>query len=417
MNVLKHDPLISNIGVLAYGTVIAKVVLLAFYPVITRIYSPEEFGIYSIFFSSILILYPIVTLYYQLTIPLPKKEIESRNIFSLVVLISLTGTIILALIFLLFSESIFSLLNISELGDLWWFLLVGLFFLGVYETISNMATREKKFVAVSISKIFQSVIFILTAAACWFLSYRGNGLVIAVTLQLTLSAIFMSISFRKEIHAALKNVEMMLIWSLLKKYRDYPVYRMPSEFMVKLLTYLPIFYYSYVFGSAQTGQIGLSLVIVAAPVSLLGQTIGKAYYAEISEIERHSSDSLKKVTERVFRILLFIGLAIGAALALFGPTAFKVIFGEEWTTAGDYARVLSLFLIANLCTTPIFSIFNVTNKQRLYFMLHLFSLLSAFVALGFSYISGCSPLNTLIIYVFIYTIVKAFSLIFVYKQL
>jgi O-antigen/teichoic acid export membrane protein len=75
------------------GTVISQAVYLLFYPILTRIYQPSDFGQYAIFIAFLSIGSLVVTGQYESSILLPKKE---KNVKYLV-----WGAIALALFFLL----------------------------------------------------------------------------------------------------------------------------------------------------------------------------------------------------------------------------------------------------------------------------------------------------------------------------
>jgi len=56
--------LLRNVFAVASGTAAAQVVVFAFSPLITRIYSPEVFGLQGVFLSLIGILSPVIALRY-----------------------------------------------------------------------------------------------------------------------------------------------------------------------------------------------------------------------------------------------------------------------------------------------------------------------------------------------------------------
>jgi O-antigen/teichoic acid export membrane protein len=55
----------------------------------------------------------------------------------------------------------------------------------------------------------------------------------------------------------------------------------------------------------------------------------------------------------VSKALGVAAVAIGAALALFGPWAFELVFGSRWAVAGDMARAYSIAAAAQMLASPL----------------------------------------------------------------
>jgi len=75
-----------HVSILAGGTTIAQGLNVAIMPVLSRIYSPSDFGVMAVFVSVTAILTELSGFRYHLAIPLPKQE---RYAKALIVLSSL----------------------------------------------------------------------------------------------------------------------------------------------------------------------------------------------------------------------------------------------------------------------------------------------------------------------------------------
>ena len=64
----------KGMATLALGSGMAKIIGLLSIQVLTRIYSPEDFGLLSVFTAMLLILTPLMTLRYELAVPLPSRD-------------------------------------------------------------------------------------------------------------------------------------------------------------------------------------------------------------------------------------------------------------------------------------------------------------------------------------------------------
>ena len=71
---------VANVLKLVSGSVTAQILSILLVPLITRIYSPDDLGIFQIFLSISGILIIFSTFSYQFAIMLPKKEEDSANL-------------------------------------------------------------------------------------------------------------------------------------------------------------------------------------------------------------------------------------------------------------------------------------------------------------------------------------------------
>jgi O-antigen/teichoic acid export membrane protein len=70
---IKNNTYLLQIITLLSGTLLAQVVMLGFIPILTRLYTPAEFGIYSLFFSITSILGMVSSWKYDQAIMLPSS--------------------------------------------------------------------------------------------------------------------------------------------------------------------------------------------------------------------------------------------------------------------------------------------------------------------------------------------------------
>ena len=118
------------------GTIIAQAIPIAISPILTRIYRPEDFGLYAIFVAIITILGTVVSGRYELAIMLPKKDEDAINIFALGILITVCMTAFITILVVALNDFIVSLLNNQEIR--YWLYLVpdSVFFVGCFNLLS-----------------------------------------------------------------------------------------------------------------------------------------------------------------------------------------------------------------------------------------------------------------------------------------
>ena len=96
-----YSPSARNVGKLLSANVIAQAIGILIYPLLTRMYSPEDFGLLNLFSSIGGVLIILSTLEWYNAIVLPKREEEARAIvhLSLLSLAAFTALLILTIPF------------------------------------------------------------------------------------------------------------------------------------------------------------------------------------------------------------------------------------------------------------------------------------------------------------------------------
>src|SRR3989344_9488348 len=88
----------KSVAILSTGTFIGQAITLISSPILTRLYSPIDFGYFAVFVAIVSVLLIVATGQYELAITLPKKE---KNVTGLVYLTWSISFITSALVFVL----------------------------------------------------------------------------------------------------------------------------------------------------------------------------------------------------------------------------------------------------------------------------------------------------------------------------
>ena len=90
---------------------------------------------------------------------------------------------------------------------------------------------------------------------------------------------------------------------ILGKFVNYPVYRLPAQFLLSLSGKMPLLYFAWKFGAGMAGQVGLATTMLSIPVTLLGSSVGKAFYAEVSGMGSSKRIEILYLTRKVIQKL------------------------------------------------------------------------------------------------------------------
>ena len=122
------DELFKKIFVLSGGMGLAQLIIIAFSPILTRIYSPEDFGILSIFVSFLGITIVVSSMRFERVIPIVKSSRSYVVVLWISLIALILTTLLITIILILFDSEIISVFNMNEFEDYIWILPIGIFF-------------------------------------------------------------------------------------------------------------------------------------------------------------------------------------------------------------------------------------------------------------------------------------------------
>jgi len=138
------------------GTTIAQAIPIAISPILTRIYTPEDFGVFALYMSIVSVIATIATGRYELAIMLPKKDEDAVNIVALSIIISFFVSFIAFLIVYIFNSQITNLLGSPEISNWIYFIPITVLLAGVYQSFNYWNNRKKKYRRLVTSIVMQS---------------------------------------------------------------------------------------------------------------------------------------------------------------------------------------------------------------------------------------------------------------------
>ena len=149
-NILLRSELLRSASILITGTLIAQLISLLLQPFLRRFFSPQIFGIYSVYLSLIGIIIVISSLRYDDAIVLPKTDKESTNVLGLAIIFSFCFDLLLFIVVLILGGKIITFLNLPSNFPVWILYIIPLsaFLYNSYQCINYWLVRKRKFYAV-----------------------------------------------------------------------------------------------------------------------------------------------------------------------------------------------------------------------------------------------------------------------------
>ncbi|HGJ5876893.1 MAG TPA: lipopolysaccharide biosynthesis protein [Arsenophonus sp.] len=356
---LLKNTYLRGVSILAVGTVGAQALTILAAPLLTRLYTPEDFGLLAVYSGLLAIFIVIASLRYELAIPLPKSHQEAINVLVLSLLVVLMMATISGVIIGFAGDQIAQYLNIPKLSKYFWLLPIGILLSGGYNVFNYWALRTKNFLDITKTRFSQA----LTTLAVQFLGFKLGS--IALLFGLTggqgVGSLRLARSTAK--YKEFKDWSWLGVWQAAKRYRQLPIFSTWSGLFNSVGNQLPPLMFATLFGSGAAGLYILANRVLAIPVSVLGDAIGKVFFTNAAKAFREGC--LLPLVIKAHRRLVDLSMPITLLLIITGPEVFVVVFGENWRQAGEFARWLAPLLYITFIAATLSNLFSILEKERL----------------------------------------------------
>ena len=356
-----------NVLTMITGTTIAQAIPVAISPILTRIYTPEDFGVFAIFIAIAAIFGAVASGRYELAIMLPKKDEDAINIFALGFIITTLISFFLLILILLFGDQFVLFINDETLKPWLYFVPISVFLLGLWNILNYFNNRKKQYKELARANILKSLILAIVQLSFGFMKAGVGGLISGQIFSQLFANIKLLISIIKN-KTLISKISKIKILALAKKYKKFPKFSIPSTFMNTASLQVPVLLLGVFFNSTIVGFYSLSHRFINMPMTIIGSSIGQVFFQESSNI-KNDEKNLRKLTLSTYKKLFKIGLIPFLLVIVFADYIFGFVFGKNWIIAGEYAQVLSLWIFFVYISAPLSNLCFTLEKQKqaLYF--------------------------------------------------
>lgn len=417
MNVkISKDSFIKNVSILLSGTVLAQVITIAMAPILSRLYTPSEFGYFAIYTSVIAALATIVTFRYELAIVIPKNNADAVNLVVICLISTVVVTLILFILIVLFGESLSEILKLSQ--ELMWWIPPSLLMVGFYTSLRYWSIRNKEFKRLSYSAIYRSVGVNGIQLPAGIANYGAQGLIGGQFIGFAIVSLILGIQvWKDDIKKFKQKISKTKIRNLLSEYNNFPKYSAPQGFINSFSQSMPTFFLAFYFGPQVAGLYAISLKFIQIPVNLLGESFRQVFFQKASEMEQRGV-ALFNTLFKYTALLVAISIIPVLIVIFFGPLLYSFALGSSWYEAGEYAQWLIITIFFSLVTSPSVVMINILQLQRFYLIFEIIVMISRLIGiiLGGMFLSA---LQTVAIYSVIsmsLNIILLLSILFIVKN-
>lgn len=352
---LNARPAVRHISELMLGTLVGQAILILAAPLLTRLYTPSDYGVLATYSALVVILSVVVTLRYELALLLPRdpeeaEQLSSVSVMMVAALSLLTGALLWGLAYGL------NLGILQSVKPYLGLLIPGIALYGASQILSFRRIRLQQFRVQAHSRWLLALAYVLTQLTGGLLKLGALGLMLGQVMGQLVALLALGWRWRPDMGA------WRSAWLLLKRYWQFPVYSVPAALLNTLSQQLPLLLAASLYSLKEAGWLALGLRLIGTPVDLAGASIGQVYLGRASEYAHRSPAELRRLVWRTLRALFAIGILPTLLLMAFAPPLFALVFGSEWRTTGEYLQILAPLLLMRLMAAPIAQTLTITRS-------------------------------------------------------
>jgi O-antigen/teichoic acid export membrane protein len=353
------------VTVIAGGTAIAQVMVALASPALTRLYTPSELGILSVYASLLATIVPVMSLRYEMAIPLPEEDDDAANILA-VALGCVVGLAALGFILVhLFDRQIASAAHAAMLAKYLWLLPLGLLAAGAYQALSYWSVRQGSFGMIGRARVAQSIGQLSIQLGLGAAGAGAIGLLVGDVSGRATGAGSFTYSMRRKkltdsVHLSARHMR-----ALASRYRRFPLFGSWSALANAAGLHLTPFLIAATFGPTQAGWFTVGQRVMALPSTVIGQAVSQVYMHEAAILFRTDRRKLRDLYVRTAGKLFLLGLVLLGPAALLAPIVFPAVLGPAWHQTGVYMQVAAVMFFAQFIVSPLSQTLNVAGRQDL----------------------------------------------------
>lgn len=352
----------SPVALLISSTTVVQGLLLLALPILTRLYSPENYSVLAVFSSIVALISVAACFRFEIAIPLQKTDEEAAAVLLVALTLSFASSLLVGLVVWRWGAEISELLRTPLLlGYLW------LIPLAVWATSSSAAllvwaTRKSDFKVVAVTRVQQSLSGAATQISLGLLGFTGGGLVLGQVINNALGIFKPAANLRKNYRSAFSSVGFGGMRQAMVRNRDFPKYSTFEALANSGHIQLPLILIAGIAAGPEAGYLLLAMRVMQAPLSLIGSAYSQLYVARLAgEVK---PDVISSITLETVTTLARIGSGPLLFAGIVSPVAFRVFFGEQWERAGIIVAWMVPWCMAELLASPVSMALHRASNQR-----------------------------------------------------
>lgn len=356
-----------SVAILSSAALIQNALVLVTTPILSRLFSPDEFGVAGLVYAFAAIPTVASTGHYFLAIMQTRKRVESVNIIVLSWLIvfwmSFVATVVVAILY--YGPDVFGGFG-GQLGGNIFFIPAFMLVEGGMSVGRIWEVRRADYRSLFRNRMIETSGMIISQITAGFAGIGAIGLIGGRLLGITGALSDLVRTFARDIgRSGRKSVCFRKLKQVAYRYWQFPVYQTPAELLGCVSRQIPPILLATYFPVETVGFYWLANRVLERPTQLFGVDMNRVFVQRVADEKSRARDPTRLFVKTTL-VMAALSLPPFLVVIALGPELFSLFFGGEWHKAGEYGRWMSLFSFGSLCALPARSMSTVYGLQRVY---------------------------------------------------
>lgn len=353
---------LRSVLVLAGGAAGAQLVMAVAMPVLSRLYSPADFGQLAVFSGLALTISVAACLRWDIAIALPEADADALGLLVL----SVASCLVISLLGLLAVTSatatLVGWLDQPEAANWLWLVPPAVLAIATGSALQNWFVRAQTFGLISKARLSQAGTSSSLQIAFGLSGVGVVGLLMGYVAAASVVVGFLGFQLFKRGDDWQFSLSMANLRRLAATYRRFPAFSTWEALANVAAIHIPVILIAGKVGNDTAGQLMLAMYVIQAPMGLIGGAISQVYLSEAPSKLRVGR--LDQFTLEVLGKLCKVGVGPLVAIGVLSPSVFWIVFGSEWQKAGLLIAWMTPWFVLQFLASPVSMALHVTGNQR-----------------------------------------------------
>ncbi len=339
--------IVRGAAILGSTAALGQLAMILSTPIISRIYTPAELGLFALFLSFVNVAVTIAPLGYLRAIPTTETRQEGATLAVGVLAIQPGMCVLLGLghwflmrqsyfkfdqlpLYTVFLTGFSVLANTILLGLQFWFI------------------RAQAYTTIGRVQVFQRLGRVTMQIVLGVLGAGLGGLIVGDFSGRILGLWGLLNQARQQWKEELKGVCRSDYFQVFLKYRKFLFPQLPSIFLNIVARMLPVPLMIQYYGAEAAGLYAVVDRLMQVPVAFVSKSFGDALHGRIAEYSRTNPSLITGIFLKSAGGLFLLGIVPVLIVVIWGQPLFSMLLGERWAASGQVAALLSPWALATL---------------------------------------------------------------------
>ena len=349
----------------AGGTAVAQGLLVLASPVLTRLYTPADFGVLVVYVSLLAFLAILASLRYEYALPIAQDDDEAVHLLAVCLLLVAATTCLTSILLYLMQDRILAWMAAPGLAPYLWLVPVSILGAGFYQVFNCWAIRKGGYARIARTKVTQSVTQLTLQVGIGSLAKGPLGLLVGDAVGRTNGTRTLAMLDWRNDWPRLRRVSWGGMCRATVRFRRFPVISSGTALMNTFNLRMPALLLAITFGPAAAGCFALAQRVFALPSAVIGESVAQVYFGEFALQLNRDAGGLMPLFRGTLRRMFLLGLPLMLLAMAAGRFLFPLIFGREWREAGLFVVAIAPMALAQFTAACADSTLLVLERQDL----------------------------------------------------